>query len=378
VVRGLPGLRRPFFRIATGEEISDPGRRDLDPGDAIDASRVLCHRQRGGDRGLRIALRRIRLDAAIADLEARAVSAECADVELERPGHLLEEARLALEDRGRAGEAAAGKLGREHGDAAGFGVGHALPVGQDLDPGLVHRDMPVERDVHRLGELLRGEPHQLSDRQRRRRQAVDRMIPSPVGELGGIHQPAVDLVGEHDRGEEILPARVLRLGDGEAGRGVVAGVAGRAPDIEVVEIEIADRDTVRECGELHRGLVGGPEDCRRAPARRKRDLPADAHRRLVERRNGAAEGIDQMRLGGLDRRRIEIGEPQAIRISGEAVGKIGSRRLGARHERPRRNAPEARDEFTPSHGRLPQLFVELIAIRRAGEPPGLCRRSAPR
>jgi hypothetical protein len=39
----------------------------------------------------------------------------------------------------------------------GFGVGHALPVGEDLDPGLVHRDMAVERDVHRLRKLLRGE-----------------------------------------------------------------------------------------------------------------------------------------------------------------------------------------------------------------------------
>ena len=151
-------------------------------------------------------------------------------------------------------------------------------------------------------------------------------------------------------------ADALGLRDREARRDVIARMcalaAGARRHVDVVEVEVAEGGAVGEGGEIGRGAAVCADHGRRSAARRERDLAADAHRRVVERREPAAERVGDDTLDLLDCRGVEIVVAKLCRIGGEALGK--GRGLGARGDRPRGGAGGELQGAAArkSHGRL--------------------------
>ena len=256
---------------------------------------------------------------------------------------MLEETRIPFEDGRRAGQAAAREQRRKHRIARGFGVGESLPVGQRLDPGLRHRDVIVDGETDGLRELRRRELHQLAGGERHGRQAEHRRVPAAGRDVEGVDQAAVDLVGEHDRGDELRSARALAFGDREAGGDVIARMARQTPDVGIVQVVVAEGCAVGEGGEIGRGAPVRADDGRCAGRRDQRDIAADAHRPLVERGDSAADRVDEMRFDPLDGRCVEIVIAQSIGVGGEPIRERPGGRLrssGFRRRKPWRQSPE--------------------------------------
>ena len=85
------------------------------------------------------------------DAKRNATPTEGLDVDMGRPGHLLEEAGATFKDGRRASHASACQQRGEDGIARRFGGRESLPVGQSLYPGLGHRDMVVDGKTDRVG-----------------------------------------------------------------------------------------------------------------------------------------------------------------------------------------------------------------------------------
>ena len=254
------------------------------------------------------------------DQERDAAPAEGTDIDIRRSRHQREEAPLPLEDRRRAGEAFPRQHRREDGVARSFGVGDALPVGQGLRARLAERNVIVHGEIDGLLQTVGGKLHQLAGGERNSGQAQDRNVPAPRGDVDveGVDQPAIDLVGKGDRGDELFRARALGLRDRETGRDVVARMPGDAADIGVIEVEIADRRAVGEGRELERAAPPRADDGRAATAVRQRDVAANPHRLVVEGREGAAERVDDVHLDAFNGRVIEVLVAQPVGIAGEA------------------------------------------------------------
>src|SRR5258708_14948589 len=159
VIGGLPGVRRPLPGLAPRALVAPLGPRAFDRGDAIERAQFPRDLDAGHDRGLRVDHGRVSFHPALVDAKRHPAAAECSDVDLRRPGDLLEEARIPFEDRRRAGQARAREQRRKHGVPPGFGVGEPLPVGQRLDPGLRHRDVLVDGETDHLRALPTGPLH---------------------------------------------------------------------------------------------------------------------------------------------------------------------------------------------------------------------------
>jgi hypothetical protein len=181
--------------------------------------------------------------------------------------------------------------------------------------------MVVDGNVDGLGELFGTEFHQLAGGERRGRQAEDRTVPTARVEVESIEHPAIDLIGQHDCGNELDPARPLRLRNREASRDNVARMPDLAPRIDVVQVEVADGRTIGEGGEIRRGASVGADDRRDAARGAHRDLAADADGLLVESCDQARDRIDEMRLDGLDRRRVDVGMTQPVGVGGKPFRK---------------------------------------------------------
>ncbi len=85
------------------------------------------------------------------DAKRNATPTEGLDVDMGRPGHLLEEAGATFKDGRRASHATACQQRGEDGIARRFGGRESLPVGQSLYPGLGHRDVVVDGKPDRVG-----------------------------------------------------------------------------------------------------------------------------------------------------------------------------------------------------------------------------------
>src|SRR6266446_3174282 len=115
VIGGLPRIRRPLLGLAPGALIAPLRRRNFYRRDAVERAQFLRDLDAGHDRGLRVDHGRVSLDPALVDAKRHPAAAEGADVDLRRPGDLLEEARIPFEDRRRAGQAGAREQRRKHG-----------------------------------------------------------------------------------------------------------------------------------------------------------------------------------------------------------------------------------------------------------------------
>jgi len=256
--------------------------------------------------------------------ELRLAPAERGDVDAARPSHLLEKPRGPLEDRRRAGDACARETRGKDRVAPGFGRREPLPIRQHADARQGEWNVVVDRKVDRLGHLLRRKLHQPPGRERDRGQAEHRWVPAARGNVERLDQPAIHLIGDDDRNDQLLRAGALGLRDREAGRNVVAGMRGELADIGVVEIEKTHRHAIGEGGEIGRCSPRRPNDGRRATDR-EGDLAAGMDRPLIPRAHSAADRVDHQRFHALQRRGIDVIVPQRGRVSGEPLGKRLSR-----------------------------------------------------
>jgi hypothetical protein len=207
--------------------------------------------------------------------------------------------------------------------------------------------MIVERKIDGLLQLVGGKFHQLAGGQCDGRQAEHRNIPAAAADVDaeGVGQPAVDLIGKSDRGDEFPGACPLGLRDGETGRDIVARMTGNAADISVIQVEIAEGGAIGEGCKVGRGAPLGADDGRAAAAARQHDVAANAYWLLVEGREAAAERVDKMHFDPFDGRVIEIVIAQAIGISGEPLREGWLVRLRS-HRRPifrLRSSPRKRE-----------------------------------
>jgi hypothetical protein len=134
------------------------------------------------------------------DPERHTSSTKCIRVDIRRTGHLLEETRFTFENRGRACQAATCQNRGEYRIARRLGVSETLPVGQRLHAGLGHRNMVVDGEVDRFCQLAGTEFHEFPRGERYGRKTHDRRIPAARRDVEGVDQPAVHLIGDHDRG----------------------------------------------------------------------------------------------------------------------------------------------------------------------------------
>ncbi len=254
----------------------------------------------------------------------------------------------------RARHAAARQHGGKDRIAPRFGVGKTLPVGIRLRPRLPHRNMVVEGEIDGLREPVDRQPHQLAGRQRDGRQAEHRRVPAAARHVEGVDQPAVDLVGERDRDDEVRRARALGLGDAQACRDIVARMTRKAAHIGVVQVVVAEGGPIGERREVGRAAPVGADDGRGAVRGRERDVAADAHRRLVECRDPAPDRVDDMRFDPFDGRGVEIVEAQPVRVVGEPFGERagGLRPRETMDRRQRHDTGRQSQEFAAgkSHG----------------------------
>ena len=162
--------------------------------------------------------------------------------QLEVAGHRVHEALLTLEYLEGTGNAAAGEQ-RRAGDSPGdVGVGQAFPVRQTSGASDAE---PVERgagDRDRVGGARRIEPERPCAARGDRIRALRDVIEARVAHRRHVAQPALDLVGQGERGEEVASgcAGVFRRSEHRAE--VVARVTGLAVrEVAVVEVEVADQ-----------------------------------------------------------------------------------------------------------------------------------------
>jgi len=229
----------------------------------------------------------------------------------------------------------------------------------------------VDRNIDGLDELVEGELHQLAGGERHSRQAQHRRVPAAGPDVQGIDQPAVDLIREHDRGDEFRGAGPLGLRNREAGRNVVARMTGKARDIDIVQVVIAERGSIGEGGKIGRGAPFGADDARDARVC-QRDFTANAHRPLIERRDPTPQRIDDMRFDSFNGRAVEIVIAQAVGVGGEPIGQRTVGRLGAGCQAVKAEGSRANDEFT-ARGRLTH-FRDLAVV---GLTPACRNRKAP-
>jgi hypothetical protein len=222
--------------------------------------------------------------------------------------------------------------------------------------------MVVERKVDGLREAVGRQLHQLARAERHGGKTQHRRIPAAARDVDGVEETAIHLIHKDDRGDEIRNARALGFGDGETWRDMVARVTGEPGHVRVIQIVVTEGRTIRKGCEIGRNAPACPDDRRGAGAARHGDLAADAHWWLVERRDPAAERVDDERFDLLDGGGIEIVITKAMSIISETLSE-GSGRLGARR------LHSARDD-----GSADGKAQELTALERHDASPSIAPR----
>ncbi len=322
----VPSLWRPFLDLAARPLKPALRGLDLDCRDGIERSDLPRHFGARYDRGLRIDYSRIALQAAAIDAKFDLRTAKLIDRKARRARDLLEEARPPFENRGGARQAVTRQRRREHRITAGFGIRKPLPIRQHLHARLRQRHMIVNRDADSMHQLLSGQLHQPSDRERHCGQAHDRRIPTARGDIAGIDQAAVHFIGDDDGDDQLPRAASLGFCRGEAGRDQVARMRRKTTNISVIEIEVSKRGAIRERRQFHAGADIGANDGRDTQAI-ARHVAADAHRPFVESADAATDRIYDMHLCSIERCGVDILVAQVERVTRQ----VGCQCLRQRH-----------------------------------------------
>src|SRR4051812_28989482 len=153
--------------------------------------------------------------------------------------------------------------------------------------------MVVDRYIDRLGHRGRVQPHQLAGSEGHGREAVDGCIPTMLGDIEVIHQAAIDLIRDHNRRDEVTPAGSYCFTNRKTRSDVVARVGGCGAIVEIIQIAITERRTIRKGSEISRSLARRTED-RRIALRTLRDLAAHPHGPLVKGCDAAADRVNDV------------------------------------------------------------------------------------
>ena len=137
----------------------------------------------------------------------------------------------------------------------------------------------------------------------------------PALEWHLVGQPAEDLVGQDDRGDDRAAVGAARFGGGEHGGDHVARMAGAPRRVGVVAVEVADERGVGEGGHVDRRPLPGAEQARgRLALCTERRPPRDDRGLAVEGADPTAQRVDQRALGLVDRlwREIRVAQPERV------------------------------------------------------------------
>jgi len=253
-------LRRRMVLLRVGEDVRPAGRRLHEHGghrarfDGVFGAQG----QHGGDRLVGKGLGGKRLVGALGDEE---LLPEAGNERLRVPLHIaedLEQALLALEHLPWTGVPLRGQERRPHPGLHGQRVRRVLHVRK-----LARHDSPegeVARpgDPHRSHELVQGEAeHPPRDKGASELGQASVMPPHLTDPgVGSEAEPHLELVGEDNPHEEVLPSEAAHLSRGQRGGDEVRGVRRVLLPVDVVVVEGPNEEGVHERGE---GEVGtGP------------------------------------------------------------------------------------------------------------------------
>ena len=123
------------------------------------------------------------------------------------------------------------------------------------------------------------------------------MVPAVRAQTGGVAKPALHLVGEQDRRDELAARGARSFSGRERGGDVVAGVRRFLREVGVVVIEVADEAAVGERGPIRRRGVARAEQRRAVRCVEPCSHAArDGARLGVPRAQSAADGVDHAPL----------------------------------------------------------------------------------
>ena len=124
-----------------------------------------------------------------------------------------------------------------------------------------------------------------------------RVVEALVLQRRRLGEPRLHLVADGQRGKEVLPGRSSELCRGEGRAQVVRGVKALPRDHgDVHEVEVTHQRGVPERRPIGRGPAASNGRALGAPAQLRRQLPDRDDRLTVERRDGAAKGVEHQGL----------------------------------------------------------------------------------
>ena len=237
----------------------------------------------------------------------------------------LHEAVARLDHVGRAVHANLGKQRRLDALARGVAGVQALDVGAAVDEG-EQAGGGARRDAERVGDLLRVEPAQLRDCDRRAERA-DRAgrMEAALAQIGraGAREADRDFVASDDRLDDLRAARATLVADAERRRYDRAAAMRRADTIAVVQLDAVRRRAAEE-RRIEQVVALRPPRHRNACRRRahvrqhRLGIGRDIARRA---RDHHADGIEQMTARVVAHLVIEIGMAQTVRELDDRVGR---------------------------------------------------------
>ena len=194
--------------------------------------------------------------------------------------HARDHAVLSLVDRRRGALPPHRPVDRLDGELARVGRRERLPARNLPLARLPRADRGVQRLLNRLVDRLGREPEQGAQPRRGGRSEMGDVVDLVGVQADALHQVDLDLVGGRDAAHEVLPAAPRLLRHRQDGRDVVARMGVVGGEEGVVEIELADRRSVRPGGPFGgEAALRGDAEHRRAARPSDGQAPEPARRR---------------------------------------------------------------------------------------------------
>jgi len=146
------------------------------------------------------------------------------------------------------------------------------------------------------------------------------MIPAVFAQAGRVTQPALNLVGQHGRGNQLAADCLGHIAHGEDGGQVVAGVCRFQGQVSIVVVKVADEQAVDEGGPLGRTAAAAEQPGPGLPL----DPPSTALGNGVSiglhGSHGRGEGVDEASLRLMNDRCRQVFKGQGTRVLRQAIG----------------------------------------------------------